>query len=65
MTGIEIALWDILGMAVRNPVCDLLGGRIRESVRVYAHAGTLDRPRSWLRAASTRSSVRRSSSQSS
>jgi galactonate dehydratase len=43
MTGIEIALWDILGKAVNRPVCDLLGGRVRDTVRVYAHAGTVER----------------------
>ena len=43
MTGIEIALWDILGKSVNRPVCDLLGGRIRDTVRVYAHAGSVER----------------------
>ncbi|MCC7368656.1 MAG: mandelate racemase/muconate lactonizing enzyme family protein [Chloroflexi bacterium] len=43
MTGIEIALWDILGKAVNKPICDLIGGRIRDTVRVYAHAGNVDR----------------------
>jgi galactonate dehydratase len=43
ITGIEIALWDILGKSVNKPICDLLGGRVRDTVRVYAHAGNLDR----------------------
>ena len=43
MTGIEIALWDILGKSLNAPVCDLLGGRVRDRVRVYAHAGTVER----------------------
>lgn len=43
MTGIEIALWDILGKKLNTPVCDLLGGRIRDRVRVYAHANTPER----------------------
>jgi galactonate dehydratase len=43
MTAIEMALWDILGKSVNKPICDLLGGRIRDTVRVYAHAGNLDR----------------------
>ena len=42
ITGIEIALWDILGKSVNKPICDLLGGRVRDTVRVYAHAGNLD-----------------------
>jgi galactonate dehydratase len=43
MTGIEIALWDILGKRLGAPVCDLLGGMVREKIRVYAHANTVDR----------------------
>lgn len=43
MTGIEVALWDIMGKALNMPVCDLLGGRVRDKIRVYAHAGTPDR----------------------
>jgi galactonate dehydratase len=43
MTGIEIALWDILGKSLNAPVCDLLGGRVRDSIRVYAHASTIER----------------------
>jgi galactonate dehydratase len=43
MTGIEIALWDILGKKLGVPVCDLLGGRCRDRVRVYAHASTVER----------------------
>ena len=42
MTGIEIALWDILGKKLGVPVVDLLGGMCRERVRVYAHASQPD-----------------------
>jgi galactonate dehydratase len=38
MTGIEVALWDILGKRLGVPVVDLLGGMCREKVRTYAHA---------------------------
>jgi galactonate dehydratase len=38
MTGIEMALWDILGKKLGVPVVDLLGGMCRERVRTYAHA---------------------------
>ena len=34
-SGIDIACWDILGMATQLPVCTLLGGRFGESVRLY------------------------------
>jgi galactonate dehydratase len=43
MTGIEIALWDLRGKALGVPVVDLLGGRCRDRVPVYAHAGTPER----------------------
>lgn len=33
--GIDIALWDIAGKVAGRPICDLLGGRYRDSVRVY------------------------------
>lgn len=36
ISGIDIALWDILGKATHQPVGRLLGGRYRNSVRPYA-----------------------------
>ena len=36
ISGIDIALWDILGQATGQPVGRLLGGRYRETVRPYA-----------------------------
>eukprot|EP01051_Picozoa_sp_SAG22_P001007 SAG22_NODE_34_length_27479_cov_10.947480_9_plen_227_part_00 len=35
ISGIDIALWDIFGKLCRQPVCRLLGGRYRESIRPY------------------------------
>lgn len=35
--GIEIALWDILGKRLDVPVYELMGGKLRESVPVYAN----------------------------
>lgn len=40
LSGIDQALWDIKGKALGVPVYELLGGRTRDRVRVYAHAGT-------------------------
>ena len=37
LSGIEQALWDIKGKALGAPVHELLGGRVRDRVRVYAH----------------------------
>src|SRR5690348_5315050 len=31
--GVEMALWDLLGKALNKPVYELLGGRVRDSVR--------------------------------
>ncbi|MCF3650598.1 mandelate racemase/muconate lactonizing enzyme family protein [Synoicihabitans lomoniglobus] len=36
ISGIDIALWDILGQATGQPVGRLLGGRYRERVQPYA-----------------------------
>jgi D-galactarolactone cycloisomerase len=36
ISGIDIALWDLLGQATQQPVGRLLGGRYRERVRPYA-----------------------------
>lgn len=38
LSGIEIAMWDIVGKHYHTPVCNLLGGRIRERVTMYANA---------------------------
>jgi len=37
--GIEQALWDILGQSLGVPVYQLLGGAVRDRIRVYAHCG--------------------------
>ncbi len=36
ISGIDIALWDLLGQATKQPVGRLLGGRYRERVRPYS-----------------------------
>ncbi len=40
MTGIEMALWDLKGKTLGVPVWNLLGGRVRDRIRIYAHAHT-------------------------
>ncbi|XDA96983.1 galactonate dehydratase [Sulfitobacter sp. LCG007] len=37
LSGIEQALWDIKGKDLGVPVWQLLGGRVRDRVRVYTH----------------------------
>ena len=38
LSAIDIALWDIKGKALERPIYDLLGGKVRETVPVYANA---------------------------
>lgn len=41
IAGIECALWDIKGKALGMPIYELLGGKLREQIRVYwSHCGT-------------------------
>ena len=44
MSSIDIALWDILGKSVGKPVHELLGGKVRDKIKVFANVGgdTLD-----------------------
>ena len=37
LSGIEMALWDIVGKAVGKPVYALLGGRVHERLRSYTY----------------------------
>jgi len=46
LTGIESALYDIIGKALNVPVYKLLGGKYRDRIRLYAdcHAGESNEP---------------------
>lgn len=39
ISAIEQACWDILGKSLHQPVYKLLGGQVREKVRMYTHLG--------------------------
>jgi galactonate dehydratase len=40
ISAVEIALWDILGKALGQPIYQLLGGRARNRVRLYKDVGS-------------------------
>lgn len=42
ISAIEIALWDILGKSLDQPVWRLLGGKTRDYLRTYSHLGMGD-----------------------
>jgi len=46
MSGIEIALWDLMGRAHNLPISTFFGGRFREKIRIYAdcHEGETPDP---------------------
>lgn len=39
LSGIDIALWDIAGQAVGQPIHRLLGGRVNDEIVLYTHPG--------------------------
>lgn len=45
LTAIDMALWDIKGKALGVPVYELFGGKMRDSIRLYAHGKTAERAR--------------------
>jgi len=53
ISGIEQALWDIVGKATGQPVYNLLGGRCRDRIRVYANGWSygMKEPADYARAA--------------
>lgn len=39
LSGIDIALWDLAGKLLNQPVSKLLGGNFRDRIRLYSHCG--------------------------
>lgn len=53
ISAVEIALWDILGQALGQPIWKLLGGKARDRVQMYVHASgrtPQEYAQNWLRA---------------
>lgn len=44
LSGVDIALWDLKARKLNVPIYELLGGRVRDKVRVYSWIGG-DTPR--------------------
>jgi len=40
LTAVEIALWDLTGKALGLPIYQLMGGKMRDRIRVYIDSGT-------------------------
>src|SRR5512136_1363706 len=43
LSAVEIALWDLAGKALGLPIYQLLGGKMRDRVRIYCDSGTNSR----------------------
>ena len=39
LSGIDIALWDLKARKLQVPIYELLGGRVRDKVKVYSWIG--------------------------
>ena len=50
ISGIETALWDIVGQALGVPIWQLLGGKFRDRIRLYndCHAGEVETPAAYV-----------------
>lgn len=44
-SALDIALWDLKGQALGVPVYQLLGGPVRDRIRIYGHANTVAQAR--------------------
>jgi L-alanine-DL-glutamate epimerase-like enolase superfamily enzyme len=51
MSGLEIALWDIKGKALRTPVYQLLGGAAHDRIRAFASLSQFNTPAEAAKAA--------------
>ncbi len=45
VSGVEIALWDLAGKAYNVPIYQMLGGKFRDKIRIYADTPVSDDPK--------------------
>ncbi|MBI3971013.1 MAG: mandelate racemase/muconate lactonizing enzyme family protein [Chloroflexi bacterium] len=58
LSALDIALWDIKGQACGQPIYGLLGGRVRERIRVYNTCASYGPVHGWAAAAGIPASAR-------
>lgn len=44
ISGVDVALWDIMGKVLKKPIYQLLGGAVRDRVALYANLGLSNDP---------------------
>ena len=47
VSGIETALWDLVGKSLKVPCWQFLGGKVRDEVRIYVDCHAGDNTESW------------------
>ncbi|MSP83341.1 MAG: hypothetical protein EXQ94_10515 [Alphaproteobacteria bacterium] len=57
IAGLEVACWDLMGKAVNRPVCQLLGGRLREEIPFAAYLYYRNPDRAGRHAIATRDDI--------
>ncbi|MCP5120239.1 MAG: mandelate racemase/muconate lactonizing enzyme family protein, partial [bacterium] len=51
LSGIDIALWDLAGKMLNQPVSKLLGGNFRDEILLYSHTGNYLSKEQWAKTA--------------
>ena len=49
VSGVEMALWDLAGKAYNVPVCQFLGGKFRDKIRIYTDTTQSRDPQEYAR----------------